>query len=169
MEAKKNFNEGYFYSAQIYSALKNFDKADIFYNKVKRNHRLFIESQISIASNNNKRGLFEKSEQHLKKLINIYKENVELSVALANLYRMKKKYAEAISHYTNIINLKNSLFDDHWRIFYLRGICYERLNQWNLAEKDFLYSLKINPNSSQVLNYLAYGWLERDIKKPRSD
>ena len=38
----------------------------------------------------------------------------------------------------------------------------QRLSQWNLAEKDFLHSLKIKPNSPQVLNYLAYGWLERD-------
>ena len=32
-----------------------------------------------------------------------------------------------------------------------------------MAEKDFLYSLKIKPDSPEVLNYLAYGWLERDI------
>ena len=30
-------------------------------------------------------------------------------------------------------------------------------------EKDFLFSIEIKPNSPQVLNYLAYGWLERDM------
>ena len=31
-----------------------------------------------------------------------------------------------------------------------------------MAEKDFLYSLELNSSSPNVLNYLAYGWLERD-------
>ena len=44
----------------------------------------------------------------------------------------------------------------------MRGICYERLNNWKLAEEDFMKSLDINPDAPQVLNYLAYGWLERD-------
>jgi tetratricopeptide (TPR) repeat protein len=39
---------------------------------------------------------------------------------------------------------------------------YERLSKWNLAEKDFLLSLEIKADTPQVLNYLAYGWLERD-------
>ena len=45
----------------------------------------------------------------------------------------------------------------------MRGICYERLNNWKLAEEDFMKSLDINQDAPQVLNYLAYGWLERNI------
>ena len=45
----------------------------------------------------------------------------------------------------------------------MRGICYERLNNWKLAEEDFMQSLEINPDTPQVLNYLAYGWIERNI------
>ena len=55
-------------------------------------------------------------------------------------------------------------YSEYWRLFYLRGICYERFYKWNLAEKDFLYSLEIEPDNPDVLNYLAYGWLERDQK-----
>ena len=44
----------------------------------------------------------------------------------------------------------------------MRGICYERTKNWKLAEKDFFMSLELNPESADVLNYLAYGWLERD-------
>ena len=49
-------------------------------------------------------------------------------------------------------------------MFYLRGICYERADNWNKAEKDFIESLKLKRNSPDVLNYLAYGWIERDMK-----
>ena len=49
-------------------------------------------------------------------------------------------------------------------MFYLRGICYEQLDNWPKAEKDFIQSLKLKRNSPNVLNYLAYGWIERDMK-----
>ena len=46
----------------------------------------------------------------------------------------------------------------------MRGICYEQSDNWEKAEVDFLQSLKIKRDSPNVLNYLAYGWLERDIR-----
>ena len=54
--------------------------------------------------------------------------------------------------------------DDLWNIYYMRGICYERENDWELAEKDFLKSLELQPGTPNVLNYLAYSWLERNYK-----
>ena len=44
-----------------------------------------------------------------------------------------------------------------------RGIAYERLNDWNNAEKDLSDALEINPNDPYVLNYLAYSWLDRNL------
>ena len=54
------------------------------------------------------------------------------------------------------------------QIYYKRGICYERLNQWRNAETDFLKALKIEPEQPQVLNYLAYGWIEKNIHFEKS-
>ena len=50
----------------------------------------------------------------------------------------------------------------------MRGICFERIDQWGKAEKDFLNALEIDPDLPQVLNYLAYGWIERNIFIDRS-
>ena len=38
------------------------------------------------------------------------------------------------------------------------------MNEYENADKNFLYSLKLNPDEAYVLNYLAYSWLERDHK-----
>ena len=57
---------------------------------------------------------------------------------------------------------------DVWNIYYMRGICFEQLGDWDLAEKDFLKSLDIKPDSPNVLNYLAYSWLERNINIDKS-
>ena len=156
-------SEAYFYTAKIHQILKNYSQSDFFYNKINSDHVLFVESQKNIAINKYHNGLFAESKKLLKELISKHGDSGNLSMILADLYRYDKKYEIAIELYTNLINLNNKLSDNYSKIFYLRGICYERLGKWNLAEKDFLHSLDIYPNSPEVLNYLAYGWLEKNI------
>ena len=156
-------SEVYFYSAQIYQILKNYSKAESFYKKIPINHRLFIASQKNIAINKNKIGFHNEAIKLLNTLLQENKEDLDLRIAIADLYRIQKNYKDAIKVYSEIINLSNQSYKEYWKIYYLRGICFERIKKWDLAEKDFLYSLNIKPNSPQVLNYLAYGWLERDM------
>ena len=159
-----NFDEGYYYKAKIYELSKNYSKAEFFYNQIDINHNLFMESQINNALNKRKQGFFLEGEKSLKKLIKIYDNNKILLTSLADLYRLEKKYNKAIEFYTKSIKINVKSIDIDWRLFYLRGICFERSSNWEMAEKDFINSLKINPDSPEVLNYLAYGWLERNIK-----
>ena len=49
-------------------------------------------------------------------------------------------------------------------VLYKRGGSYERLNDYENADKDLLKSLDIVPEDPYVMNYLAYSWLERNIK-----
>jgi tetratricopeptide (TPR) repeat protein len=49
-------------------------------------------------------------------------------------------------------------------LLYRRGGSYERIGEYEKADKDLLRALKINPEDAYVLNYLAYSWLERDYK-----
>lgn len=158
----ENFYEGYFLTAQIYQRLENYSKAEFFYKKIKSSDKLFLNSQINIANNKNKLGLFNEAEQSLIELKNTYTNNIVLLIALADFYRVEIKYVKAIQYYSNVLNLKSNLPDVSSRTLYMRGICFERLQKWDLAEQDFLDSLEIKPDSPQVLNYLAYGWLERD-------
>lgn len=156
-----SFNEAYFYSAQIYEIIENYTKAEFFYSKIPLKHTLYLNSQINIAINKNKRGFKKEGISLLINLLDNDKKNLDLIIAIADTYRVQKNYIQSIKYYTKIIESQNNFFNEYWRIYYLRGICFERLNNWNFAEKDFLKSLKIKPNSPEVLNYLAYGWLER--------
>jgi len=162
------FYGGYYYSAQIYQFLKKFEQAEFYYNMIPSTHNLHIESKKNIAFNKNKLNQFTEGEIYLLELINLHPNEDSLLVALADLYRFQKKYDQAIKYYSNIINTKKYHSSEHWRLLYLRGICYERSSKWNLAESDFLESLKSKPDSPQVLNYLAYGWLERDQNLDRA-
>ncbi len=158
----KNFNEAYFLTAQIYQNLKKLSKAEKYFNYINAKHDLYIESQMNIAVIKSQQGHFVDGEKLLLNLIIDYPKNSQAQLAIADLYRFNQKYENAIKYYTNIINQDNLKDLEYWKIFYLRGICFERTDRWNLAEQDFLHSLKIEKDSADVLNYLAYGWLERD-------
>ena len=49
-----------------------------------------------------------------------------------------------------------------------RGIAYEKIGDWDKAEKDLLSSLEANPDQAYVINYLAYSWIEQGIKIEKS-
>ncbi|MDG1429984.1 MAG: tetratricopeptide repeat protein, partial [Paracoccaceae bacterium] len=55
--------------------------------------------------------------------------------------------------------IKNGYQD--WYVYYVRGISYERLGEWDRAEADFRKSLELQPAHPQVLNYLGYSLMER--------
>ena len=71
-----------------------------------------------------------------------------------------EKYEKAIKIYSEIIN--NKSLPANWNIFYSRGISYERMNDWNKAEKDLKEAMRLNPDDPYILNYLAYSWLDRN-------
>ena len=53
--------------------------------------------------------------------------------------------------------------EENWYLYYSRGMSYERSNQWEKAEKDFLYALELSPMQPLVLNYLGYTWIDYGI------
>ena len=50
----------------------------------------------------------------------------------------------------------------------MAGIAYERIGEWDKAEKDLLASLEAKPDQAYVINYLAYSWIEKGIKIEKS-
>ena len=107
----------------------------------------------------------EEAEKNIQKLLEQNDNNYSLRKILADFYRTEKKFELALPIYDQMINEKR---EDLWNIFYMRAICYERLGDWKRAEKDFLKSLDIKQDSPNVLNYLGYGWVEREIRLDQS-
>ena len=82
---------------------------------------------------------------------------------LANFYKDNELYEDAIKYYSLALqNIKK----DHYlipRILDRRGTSFERIGDWEKAEKDLSESLKILPDQAHVLNYLAYTWIDKGI------
>ena len=85
----------------------------------------------------------------------------------AEFLKNNEKFSLSIGYYTDIlekINKKHPLYPE---VKDSRGVAYERTDQWEKAEKDFLSSLEASPDQAYVINYLAYSWIEKgmNIKK----
>ena len=98
-----NYYESYYFSAQIYTKLKNYNKAEYYYSKIDSKHYLYVDSQKNIAINKSETNEFEKGEKILIDLIKEDKNDINLLIALADLYRVEEKYSDAINYYTNTI------------------------------------------------------------------
>ena len=136
--------------------LKNFKKNTKFYYW----YRVKKEAQIIAKQRNKKESLNYITAEFNK----IEKKNNKIIFDIANFYKNSKEYEKAITYYTKIINNFENKPQIKSDLLYRRGGSYERIGQYEKADKDLMDSLKINPDDAYVLNYLAYSWLERDYK-----
>ncbi len=136
--------------------LKNFKKEDNFYYW----YRIKKEAQI-ISKEINKKESLDYITAEFDKII---EPNNKILFDVGNFYRNSKEYEEAIKYYTKIIDTLDDNSEIKTDLLYRRGGSYERMGEYEKADKDLLYSLKINPDDAYVLNYLAYSWLERNYK-----
>jgi len=114
----------------------------------------------------------EKKEEAIKLTSNAYRDldskQVYETFDFAEFLKNNEKFKESITYYTNVLD---SIKKDHPLYPEAtdgRGIAYERVGQWDKAEKDLLSSLEVDPNQAYVINYLAYTWIEKGIKIQKS-
>ena len=155
--------ENYFYqkqfniSKEIYADLKSAGKIYSWYSNKK------LASIISKQKNDKESIVFLKKEFN-----RIKNPNKKITLDLANFYMLNDLYEDAIKYYSFIIDeleLDSPLLP---HVLKQRGKSYERIDQWDKAEKDLLLSLEILPEQPYVLNYLAYSWIEKQININKS-
>lgn len=83
-------------------------------------------------------------------------------VTLADLYRQAERHDEAIVAYSRALDLGGT--DTRpWYILFARGVSYEQSDRWPEAEADFLASIEADGERAEVLNYLGYSWIDRNM------
>ncbi len=113
-------------------------------------------------------GRIEDAKDRLEAVAASYPDDIEALVVLADVSRDSKDWEEAARNYGRAIGRLPALQERHWSLFYARGIAYEQSEQWSLAEADLLKSLELRPDHPQVLNYLAYSWVDRNENLERA-
>ena len=145
---------------ELKKVLNNFDKNDgmYYWYKIKKEFEILKETQGE-----------EQSLSFLNsKLKNLELQSPKIYFDLGNIYKGFKKYNKSIENYNIALQEISEESESYADILYRRGGSFERLKDYENADKDLLLSLQLNPDQPYVMNYLAYSWLERKIKIDQS-
>ncbi len=150
---------------ELFQKIGNDRDARLMFKEINQDSDFYLDAQINLALNYSFYLSYDEAIKNINKLLEKNNNLYPIKKILADTHRIEKNYKFAIQLYNEMIERNEN---DLWSIYYLRGICFERLGQWDKAEKNFLKSLDLKPDSPNVLNYLAYGWVERNIRLDQS-
>jgi Tetratricopeptide repeat. len=133
---------------EIKKVLKNFDVKDgiYYWYRIKKEYEILKEVEGGKKSLNFLNSKFK----------NLKIKSPKIYFDLGNIYKNLKEYNKSIENYNFALESINKESESYADILYRRGGSYERLKDYEKADKDLLSSLQINPNKPYVLNYLAY-------------
>ena len=148
--------------ADLYESVKKPQMAIKVYERVPASSPLKRNAQIQLATDLDAADRSDEAIKILKGVIAEEPKDLEAIMALGNLERGRKKFADCALTYSQAIDAlpdpgdKNNMF-----YYYYRGICEERSHQWPKAEADMRKSLELQPDQPHVLNYLGYSWIDQ--------
>ncbi len=149
--------------ADLYESLKKPELAIDVYKRVPANSPLHRNAAIQMAANLDTLNRVDEAEKQLDALIKERPKDIEAIMALGNVQRGHKKFAECADTYGKGIATIAHPEKANWVIYYFRGICYERSHNWPKAEADLKEALKLFPEQPHVLNYLGYSWIDQGV------
>lgn len=143
-------------------------QAEDFLKDVSKDSDLYVLAQMRLSQLYQQQENYDAAVVILEKLQNDPLVKTQAAMELGDLYRRKEDFAKAIPYYTAVIDAKSSIVDTDWVLFYSRGMCYERSNQWEKAEADLTRAMELSPRQPEVLNYLAYSWADHGKNLPQA-
>jgi tetratricopeptide (TPR) repeat protein len=150
--------------ADLYESVKKPAMAIKIYERMPASSPLKRNAQIQLATNLD---AADRSDEAIKILKDVTAEDpkdIEAIMALGNIERGRKRFADCAVTYSQGIDAMSSRNEKgNWVTYYYRGICEERAKQWSKAEADMRKALELQPEQPHVLNYLGYSWIDQGI------
>ena len=149
--------------ADLYDSLKKPDLAIKIYDRIPASSPLRRNAEIQVASDLDSLDRTDEAKKRLEALIAEHPKDSEAIIALGNILRGRKAFADCAEVYSKAIANLTVPEKANWVLFYFRGICYERSKQWPKAEADLKKALELFPDQPLVLNYLGYSWVDQGV------
>ncbi len=151
--------------AQNLSNLDKLEKSKKIYKRISQKGEVYkwyaAKNITSILAQQNQEA---NAIKYLKKTYNsLSSPEISETHDFANFLKNNDLFDDSIIYYTKVINSIKKTNPIYSKATNGRGIAYERTNNWEKAEKDFLSSLEAKPDDAYVINYLAYSWIEKEI------
>lgn len=151
--------------ADLYESVKKPQLAIKVYERMSADSPLKRNAEIQMATDLD---AVDRTDEALKILKSVTAEDpkdAEALMALGNIERARKKFADCGETYSKAIDASDPA-KPNWVLHYFRGICEERSKQWPKAEADLKKALELQPDQAHVLNYLGYSWVDQGINLP---
>lgn len=155
-------NQVNFMLVDILKERGNYDQALQILDNIDSSNRSYADAVISRAQILDEQG---KHDEALAVLENALNTNADPDIAyhLAGLYRMDKKFEEALAAYDKVEELSGGKLPERlWSVYYYRGVILSELDNWDAAEEQLLLAKEHNPNNPYILNYLGYSWVDNN-------
>ena len=154
--------------ADLYESVKKPAMAIKVYERMPASSPLKRNAQIQLAIDLDAADRTEEAIKILKGVTAEDSKDIEAIMALGNIERGRKKFADCVTTYSQGIDILPKTSDksadkNTWVYYYYRGICEERSKQWSKAEADMRKALDLQPEQPHVLNYLGYSWIDQGI------
>ena len=148
---------------QIYDLAGNHDEANRIYDAVPAASPMKSAAVIRMADNFSAMDDLDEALRRLRNIVVAEPGNTDALAVLGDLERTNELWTEAAATYSKLIDAIPGDRQGDWRFYYVRGMSYERNNEWPKAEADFKRALELNPDQPQVLNYLGYSWVDQGM------
>lgn len=150
--------------ADLYESVKKPQMAIKVYERMPASSPLKRNAQIQLAIDLDAADRTDEAIKILKGVTADDPKDIEAVMALGNIERGRKKFADCAATYSQGIDILPKEADKNtWIYYYYRGICEERSKQWSKAETDMRKALELQPEQPHVLNYLGYSWIDQGI------
>ncbi|MEO8757263.1 MAG: tetratricopeptide repeat protein [Devosia sp.] len=153
---------------QLYDSAGQHEMANAVYDAIPIGSPMKAMAVVRVADNLDAMGDRPEAIRRLSNIVTTAPNDVDAISVLGDLLRSDKQYRAAADAYTKALGVTGGQTPGDWRFYYVRGIAFERSDQFPLAEKDFLKALDLNPNQPQVLNYLGYSWVDKGLNLTRA-
>lgn len=123
----------------------------------------FLAAELGRAETLRKSGNMGGAIEVLEALARDYPDMPRVYATAGDTYRENDELDKALTAYSRALDLYDDADPLKWFIFYARGITNHMLDDWPAAEADFRAALALNNDQPQVLNYLGYSMVERNV------
>lgn len=147
-------------TAELLEDLERYDLATEVYDTVPRDHPSFHAAELGRAEALRRSGREDAAIEVLRQLTESHGSLPLVHVTLGDTLRGLERFEESLKPYDDALALIDTPEEQHWIVYFARGISHERTGQWDRAEADFRKALELQPEQPQVMNYLGYSFLE---------
>ena len=155
--------EGHLLIGDTLSGQENYDAAIEAYDAIPPDAPLGSTATIRKAQTLHDKEDKEAAFSLLEDIAEVDPDRTDALIELGNLLRRDEQYERAEEAYTRAIDRLDEPKQEHWTLYYSRGISFERTKRWPEAEADFLFALELQPEQPFVLNYLGYSWVDQGL------